>query len=326
MHARPIRMHVLVMFMSFSLILVKGMVGQDSVEELKPSYTFYGGGEALIFRPYFQDPTGIIRMEGNGGSREDFQSLDFRFNPRAGYRTWLGMTTPYGVGVRGSYWDFSPGSASVSSRAPANGFGSVSHPEFGSIDIGSTIPNETLSAQATFSARVAIGELMQRFHNDLWDWTLSAGIEHAWLNQGYHAQLVHDTNGLVGLIDYERQMQGTGPTIAVGSSLQLARRIDLFGGLRSSLLFGRTNTTLNGGEDLDLFPPLLTSFPSSSDDLWTRWEGRLGINLHLLENRYGSIASSVALEAQDWIGGGSPSNRAGDTGLFGIAVGLNIQR
>ncbi len=136
-------------------------------------------------RPVFDDSVGLIEMRSDGATREDFLSHDLRFDMDAGYRLWLGLQNSEGTGIRGSFWSFDSGNATVSGRPDANGFGRLSPVEFGDIDISSTIPNDRLTVTSGLLARTALGEVHHAFRFDTWSAEISGGVEYGQLRTEY---------------------------------------------------------------------------------------------------------------------------------------------
>ena len=283
------------------------------------------GGDATFYRTFLSNPTGLTVRDGDGISREDFQTLDFESSFSSGYRLFLGVETPYGVGLRGSYWGFDPKFNELSTRPPANGFGEVTHPEFGEVDIGSTVPADRITASTFVDMAVANGELTHRQPFEVWKIATGVGVEHARLEQGYRATLVNDNSGNVGSIDFQRKFGGTGPSVQLEATLDALPRVELFGSLRSSLLFGTTKTNFIGGEDLDLTPSLITTDRRERRDFLTRFEGRIGSRIYWHRTSRLSLSSTIAMEGQNWIGAGSASSESGSLGLFGLALGSELR-
>lgn len=286
------------------------------------NWLWQAGADATLLRPYAASATGLTTMQSDGNSREDFVSHDFRSQSGAGYRLWFALTSPHDLGFRARYWTIDPNVATLQAQPAANGFGMVSHPVFGNVDISTSIPTDRLEASSSLLARTAQTEAVLDWRSELWIANLAMGVEYAEVEQAYQAKLTDAGAELVGQIDNQRRFQGVGPTMAIAGEWGVSDRIGFFGGLRTSLLLGRDRTMLNAGEDLDLPQPLRTTRLVTQDRVIPRIEAELGICLHLIQRkRFGSDAR-ITMEAQDWLGVGSATNEPGNLGLFGIGLGL----
>lgn len=285
-------------------------------------WTMNAGGEATLLRPSFSSAHAMSLLASDGGTREDQIDYDFRFPQGAGYRLWLESKTPYGIGWRTSFWTLAPGNSSVELRPPNNGFGSVDHPAFGSIDIGSSVPTDRLLASASMDLLTVISEGTFYFSSEIFRSEAGVGLEFSQAKLGYHAELNNDLVGLVGRIDHRQQISGIGPTASFRTQMELSSRVALFGGMRSSIWMGRRERTLDAGEDLDLPQPFYTTHRELSDTIVTRLQGDLGVTVHLLQRARLQTDASLAMEVQNWIGVGTPSSTNGNLGLFGIGLKL----
>ena len=298
---------------------------EGSMDQSAQEWYWDAGGEALLWRPVFDQPLGLTEMRSDGATHEDFLSRDLRFDIGAGYRVWLGLRAAEGGGIRASFASFDSGSTSVSGRPDSNGFGQVRPADFGDIDISSTIPSDRLTVTGSLLTRTVLAEATKTASAaNGWSGEISAGIEYSQLQSEYLAELVNDQVGDIGRIDYRRRFGGVGPTLAGVLETQVAPKWKLYATGRTSLLFGRNTTQLIAGEDLDLQPAFTTFFPREVDDFVLRMEGGTGVRAILIQNQNWSSSGWIGLHAQQWIGAGSLHSDEGNLGFWGMQLGLSL--
>lgn len=305
-----------------------GSVRDVQSQDASPSrgWTWQAQAEAVLLRPLSSDNTAFTIRSSDGATFERLETIEFDSNLKAGYRLTLGATTEYGLGMRGGYFHWDGGTTQRSSRPPVNGFGAIEHPSFGDVDISSTIPQDVFAASRSLDASTAHGELTYQHGYELWDCGIGMGVESSSLSQHYQAQLINDQVGLVGSLDSLRHFRGTGPALVTEVRSSILRRVDLFGSLRGSLLFGKNQWDFQGGEDLDLQPSLITTEHRSSASAITRLAGNVGARCMLIQSSSLQCSSLVGLEGQTWLGSGTAQSVDGNLGLFGMTLGLEVVR
>lgn len=291
-------------------------------ESEKPWY-WEGGGEATLLRPVFSQASGLLEMASDGATREDFRAHDLRFDRQAGYRVWLGIRSA-DLGVRASFWSLDSASDPLSLRPSASGFGRVDTPSFGDIDVSSTIPSEELRASGSILARTALAEVVHFAQWNAVHFDISGGIETSQLRSTFLAELNSDQVGPVGSIDYQRRLDGIGPTFSGLAHTPVLPRLSAYVGGRTSLLFGRSTSHLRAGEDLDLNPSFTTTFPHEADNFLLRMEGGTGLRAILMQRESWSCDGWIGLQAQQWIGAGSLHSIDGSMGFVGIHLGASF--
>ena len=306
------------------VVSVRDLLSQDA--PATRGWTWQAQAEAVLLRPIVSDNTAFTIRSSDGATFERLETIEFDSDLKAGYRLSLGGTTEYGLGIRGGYFHWDGGTSQRSSRPPANGFGAIEHPSFGDVDISSTIPQDAFAATRSLDASTAHGELTYQHGYELWDCGIGMGVESSSLEQHYQAQLTNDQVGLVGNLDSRRHFRGTGPTLVTEVRSSILRRVDLFGSLRGSLLFGKNQWDFQGGEDLDLQPSLITTEHRSSASAITRLTGTVGTRLMLIQSSSFQCSSFVGLEGQTWLGSGTAQSAEGNLGLFGMTLGLEVVR
>jgi hypothetical protein len=210
--------------------------------------------------------------------------------------------------MRAQYWQFDQAARPANASPPANGFGRVSSPPFGEVDISTTIPTDTFSAASDLNAYTIDLEATKSVDFCSWWLEVSAGLRFASIDQSYFAQQRTGAGVLGGQIDFRHELQGIGPTVSLLATRPLGYCWTLFGQARGSLVFGDGSSQLVTGEDLDLANPFRTTISTRRDDLLPIAEVRCGLGCQL------------------WEGAGNASSEEGNLGFFGFGVALGVTR
>jgi hypothetical protein len=283
------------------------------------------GFEAVLVKPRFDDNVAFTVMESDGVSFETFNDQEFDYDLAVSPRVWLGYEAATGLGLRMQYWQFDQDANDAVASPPANGFGRITHPTFGAVDITSTIPTDSFSVASTLNVYALDLEGTKRVDFDSWWMMVSGGLRYASTEQSYLAQLRNGAGTLRGEIDLQQQLEGVGPTVSLYAARYVVGDIAVFGMARGSLLYGDGETSLRAGEDLDLAQPFLTRRDTSREDLLPVGELQLGAEWSPNWSGWQPFVRS-ALEGQVWDGVGNATSEDGSLGFFGFTLGVGLTR
>jgi hypothetical protein len=283
------------------------------------------GFEAVFVKPRFDDNVAFTVMESDGASFENFTDHEFDYDLAVSPRVWLGYEAATGLGLRMQYWQFDQDANDAVASPPANGFGRITHPTFGLVDITTTIPTNSFSAASTLNVYAIDLEGTKRADFDSWWLVASGGLRYASTEQSYLAQLRNAAGNLRGEVDFQQQLEGVGPTVSLYAARNLFGNVAVFGMARGSLLYGDGETSLRAGEDLDLQQPFLTRRDTSREDLLPVGEMQLGVEWSPSWSGWQPFVRS-ALEGQVWDGVGNAVSEDGSLGFFGFTLGVGLTR
>ncbi len=288
---------------------------------------FFAGYEATFLQPRFSDNVAFTTTESDGATFSTITDTEFNYDYDYAPRVHFGWEHQDGVGLRATWWQLDANADTETTNPPANGFGSITHPTFGTVDISTTIPTDIFTASSSIEAYTVDLEGTKQTSFCGWDLGVGGGLRYANLEQTYLAQMSDNANTLRGEIDYQSSIEGFGPTISLNASRPITRRMVLFSKARGSLLFGDGESSLTAGEDLDLVSPFTTNRTTSRDDILSIAEIQIGVKWRG-NDRSHSIFNpfwSLALESQYWDGVGNATSEDGSIGFFGgnVAVGLD---
>jgi hypothetical protein len=298
----------------------------DVSDEYVATSSWQAGFDMVFARPHFENNVAYTVMQSDGVSFESISETEFDYDHVLTPRIWLGYQTPEGVGLRASYWEFDQGAVAPTVNPPANGFGDVTHPAFGGVDISSNVPTDTFSARSGLDAYTLDLEML--LCGELCNWQLltSAGVRYASISQDYLAQLRNGAGTLVGEIDYQHATDGFGPTMAVQAKRPLFGGLSFVGLARGSLLFDDSRSQLRAGEDLDLVTPFITTRSTVRNDLLPIGELQVGSEWSSGQLSYGEVIVRSTLEGQLWSGVGNATSESGDLGFIGYSIGVGLKR
>jgi len=286
----------------------------------------YAGYEATFVKPRFDSNVAFTVMEADGASFESFTDVQFDYDLEFTPRAFVGWRRQGGVGLRATWWQFDHEAAVAAANPPANGFGAITHPEFGSVDISTTIPTDVFSAATNLNAYTIDLEATNESRFGAWDVNVAGGVRYAFVEQSYLAQLRGDANVLRGSIDFRQSIKGIGPTISLGAYRPIASDAGFFCQARGSALLGDGESALAAVEDADLANPFATTLVSARDDLLSIGEVQLGFRWQAPYRRDRSFMPflSIAFEGQVWEGAGSTASEAGAMGFWGFNTGVGM--
>lgn len=284
----------------------------------------FAGFEATFVKPRFESNVAFTTMEADGASFESFSETEFDYDLEFTPRVFVGWQNDGGVGLRTTWWQFDSSAATASASPPANGFGTITHPVFGSVDISSVVPTDTFSAASDLSVYTIDIEATRETSFCGWDLGVAGGVRYARSEQGYSAELSDNADTLRGSINYRQSIEGFGPTISLSTFRPITDDAGFFCKARGSVLFGDGESTLAAVEDADLTTPFNTTRTTNRDDLLSIGEIQLGFRWQSLAKRGQPyrLFLTAALEGQIWNGGGSATSEDGSLGFFGFNTGV----
>ena len=292
------------------------------------SAAWFVGFEWSFVKPRFSQNVAFTTMEGDGATQSSFLDSEFDYDLELTPRVWIESQINSNWSWRVSYWQFDHAPAGTSTSPNANGFGEITHPAFGDVDISTTIPTDTFSATSDLNAYTIDLEALKQARLSNWLLGVGGGVRYASTDQSYLAELRNTGNNLRGQIDFSHEIEGFGPTISLSARRSLMNRVKLACGARGSLLFGDGVSRLESGEDLDLANPFTTTRTTNRDDLLPIGEARIGLEWLGPRRRSGGFQwfFSSAMEGQIWGNAGNAASETADMGFFGFNVGAGFLR
>ena len=288
------------------------------------------GFEWSFVKPRFSENVAFNTMSGNGNNVSTFTDTEFDYDLELTPRVWLEAGVNDSWSWRLGYWqyDHSPGTKSTSPNA--NGFGEITHPAFGDVDISTTIPTDTFFASSKLNAYTIDLEALKQGQLCGWQLGVGGGLRYASVEQDYFARLTDNETGndLRGQIDFSHALEGFGPTMSLSARRPLIGSLTLACAARGSLLFGDGSSRMIAGEDLDLANPFLTTRTTDREDLLPIGEARVGIEWlsPKKHSRSWQWMLSTAMEGQVWGNAGNASSETADLGFFGFNFGAGFLR
>jgi hypothetical protein len=291
-----------------------------------PWSQWLAGVDMVALKPHFHSNTAFTMMQSDGVSFESFSDTNFNYDLGLSPRLWLEYRAASEIGIRSQFWRFAQSAGTESASPPANGFGRITHPRFGTVDISTTIPTDHFTADSGLKAYFVDAEITKVGNFACWDLIASAGLRYGSVEQRYTARLRNAAGVLAGSLDFEHRLEGIGPTFAVETRRPLGANVTLFANARGSLLFGPNSVTFAGGEDLDLLNPFQTTSTTLQDDILPIGEIQLGGEWRSTASAWGQVFAHGAFETQLWSGAGNASSLDGNLGLVGWSFGIGLVR
>jgi hypothetical protein len=298
----------------------------DACDGCISGHRWFAGFEATFLQPRFDNNVAFTVMSSNGTSFEDFADAEFDYGLEFSPRAFAGVQYDDGLGLQATWWQFDHEASAASASPPANGFGRITHPPFGDVDISTTIPGDTFTAASGLNAYTIDLEMTKQAQFRSWELGVAGGVRYAHIEQTYLAQTTDSGDDQLGQIDFRHEIECIGPTLSLSGALPLIQSIDFYCRGRGSLLFGEASSRLNAGEDLDLSTPFTTTKNTSRDDLLPIADLQLGLKWNGARRGEASWQpfASVAMEAQHWSGAGNAASETGNLGFFGIAASAGV--
>jgi hypothetical protein len=287
---------------------------------------WFVGFEATYLRPHFDNNTAFTVTQSDGATAESTNEVDFNYDLVFNPRVFLGWQDCDGSGVQVSWWQFDHSPEMLSDNPPSNGFGNISPPPFGSVDISTNVPTDVFTASSNLKLYAIDFEGTRQLMMGCWNIDMSGGVRYAFAEQHYLAQTRDSGNDLRGQINFRHSIEGIGPTIALNAQRILTPTLSTFYKARGSVLFGQGESRLAAGEDLDLANSFTTTSTTSRDDLLSIAEVQVGMRWQARPNQYRIFIPffSAALEGQVWNGAGSAASESGNLGFLGFNTGFGV--
>jgi hypothetical protein len=287
---------------------------------------WYVGFEATYLRPHFDNNTAYSMIQSDGTTTESINGVDFNYDLAFNPRVFLGWQDCDGTGFQVTWWQFDHAAGSLSANPPSNGFGNISPPPFGDVDISTNVPTDVFSASSDLKLYAIDFEGTRQVMVGCWNVGLGGGIRYAFAEQHYLAQTRDSGDDLRGEINYRHSIEGIGPTISLNAQRMLTPTLSTFYKARGSVLFGQGESLLDAGEDLDLANSFNMTSTTSRDDLLSIAEVQIGMRWQARPNQYQIFIPffSAALEGQIWNGAGSAASEDGNLGFLGFNTGIGV--
>ena len=282
------------------------------------------GVEFTIVKPHFENNVAFTTLESDGATFENTTTTEFDYNNELAPRVWLEFLQMGTLGLRASYWQFDNAAALASGSPPDNGFGRITPPDFGDVDLSTTVPGSTYTASTDLNAYTIDIEGTKSFDCGLWGWMASAGLRFAEVDQSYNSTLVNAAGDNQGSIDFHHRIQGIGPTVSVRTQRPFTSQLSLFGFARGALLFGDAESTLEAVEDQDLDTSFSTQTFTERDDLLPIAEMQVGFQWTPPTCGAWCPYVHLAMEGQLWNGAGNASSEESNLGFYGLNVALGM--
>ena len=283
------------------------------------------GVEFTLVKPHFEGNVAFTTSDSDDATFETLTNTEFNYNTELAPRVWIEVVRGGGMGMRVVYWQFDYAAADTSGSPPDNGFGSITTPPFGDVDLSTTTPGSVYSASSALNAYTIDIEGTKAFGSGMWCAVASTGIRFGEMEQHYSSDLQNAQNVQQGTINFSHQIQGVGPTFGVRVRRPFLPNFALFGVARGSLLFGDAESTFVAVEDEDLANAFTTRRNTSRDDLLPISELQFGLQWMPNSGGMWHPYFHVAFESQLWNGAGNASSEDGNLGFYGLnlAVGLD---
>ena len=282
------------------------------------------GLEFTLVKPHFEDNTAFTTSDSDDATFETLTDTDFTYGNEFAPRLWIETMGAGDCGMRFTYWQFDYAAGGVVGSPPANGFGSISHPRFGDVDLSTTTPDSVFSANSDLNAYTLDLEGIKSFGAGRWGLVAGLGVRFAEVDQNYAATLRNAQGLQQGTINYGHTLQGFGPTVGLRVQRPFIAGMSLFGVARGSLLFGDGESSLTAVEDEDLANAFTTRHDMSRDDLLPIGEMQVGLLYTPIVAGVWQPYMHVAFEAQQWSGVGNAYGEDGDLGFYGVNLALGL--
>ncbi len=286
------------------------------------------GFEWSFVKPRFSHNVAFTTMDGDAVNNSNFTENEFDYDLELTPRVWIEAMSGDNWGWRVSYWQFDGAPGVASAQPDADGFGEITHPTFGDVDISSIIPTDTFTASSSLDAYTIDVEALKHARVCGWHLGVGGGVRYASADQTYSARLRDVNNALLGQIDFAHAIEGVGPTMSLSARRPLARSVKLVCAARGSLLFGDGSSRLFADENANVADDFITTRTTNREDLLSIGEARVGLEWMSPRKRSSSWQwlISGAMEGQYWGNAGNASNETADLGFFGFNVGAGFRR
>jgi hypothetical protein len=288
---------------------------------------FYGGVEAAILRPSFNNNTALL---GYTVSTASISAIDFSSNYNVSPRIWLGYMGPCGFGGRISYWQYDQAANAppgVQSGTDVVYFAPGITTSIPSVNLGymqTDLPGDTLSTSEHLHMYTLDAEVTQCLEICCWNVVFGGGLRDASVHVGRENILTP----VGATVPYENatidnNFDGVGPTAFAEFRRPFGGCGFAFvGSVRGSLLYGTKSLYVN-----DAYPNLMPThtYQQSVDGCLGVAEFSLGLEWDRNFSGNRTVFAQCLWESQFWSNMGDSISPTGDSlGLtgFGIAVGI----
>ncbi|MEM8678731.1 MAG: hypothetical protein AAGF97_05155, partial [Planctomycetota bacterium] len=110
------------------------------------------GVELTFLKPHFDGNPAFTTLNSNGTTQDSFSETEFDFDAEAAPRVWIELLRSDELGFQFRYWQLEDNASTAMGSPPDNGFGRISTPAFGAIELSSTIPGSNLTANSELNA------------------------------------------------------------------------------------------------------------------------------------------------------------------------------
>jgi hypothetical protein len=275
----------------------------------------------LVLQPRFAEDWVLRRTDEDLGGNQRIVERHGDWGFAAAPRLWVEYESARRIGLRLGWWQLDTAPDRLSENPPANGFGEITHPDLGDVDLSSVIPAETLAAAGGLEMRVLDFEVTRRFTAGDFDIGLAAGLKHAAIQRDDRLQLTNASNALAGLAHHAREIDGLGPSLRLFTEREAFACLQLSAGLRTSLLLAESQQRLRAAEDLDLPTPFTTDLVSDGEEVLPVVEILMGAAWHGKTARTRGWMVRGGVEAQWWSGVGTLADADADLALLGLSFG-----
>ncbi len=282
------------------------------------------GLEFTLVKPRFEHNAAFTTSESDDATFETLSNTEFSYDTEFAPRLWIERTGGGDCGLRFTYWQFDYSANDVSGSPPANGFGRITHPHFGDVDLSTTTPDSVFSAASDMNAYTLDFEGTKSFGAGSWGLVAGAGFRFAELEQNYSATLANAQGTQQGRINYGHTIRGFGPTVGLRVQRPFIAGFSLFGTARGSLVFGDGDSSLTAVEDEDLANAFTTRHDTSRDDLLPIGEMQVGLLYTPVIGGVWQPYMHLAFEAQQWSGAGNSYTEDGNLGFYGVNMALGL--
>jgi hypothetical protein len=188
---------------------------------------WYGGGELLWFRPYFEHNTAFSLETdttlGNGVSNAAFSSTPFRYDFDIAPRFFVGWEDDCGFGYRGRYWQYKQDANQIVATSPFDDqagatFNILLPDDFANFSglrqiVG--LPGDIFTINSSLELHTIDTEFTQRFKWCCNDVQFGFGARLLRMVQRYDAEVVKNQNNFGGdFYRHQLKQEGAGPTVA----------------------------------------------------------------------------------------------------------------
>jgi len=219
-----------------------------------PAYRFYAGAELIWLEPHLNNGDGLVAYDlvdsvDGRAAVDNINSMTFHsveFDKDTAVRAWLGVEDCTGLGTRVRYFYYNQDIDPMSLAPDADGIDAVARDievaavevlgANGTLGVSSSLELQTLDLEVTKAVQLCPVSL-----------TFSGGFRWARTDSELYAASFDLQSATTGAYRVKAVFDGYGPTFALDARHPLGfGRLAMFGGIRSSLMFGNNDVTVAG--------------------------------------------------------------------------------